>query len=136
MHSIANKTEETTRPGHGAKLPQKKEQAIIALLACPTIHAAAEQIGIAPVTLYRWLREESFVEAYREARKEAVGRAITVIQNSAGEAVRTLSQIMQDPNASPSSRVSAAKTVLEFSIKAVEIDELERRIKTLEERGS
>ena len=50
-----------------AKLTPKQEKAITALLAQPTIEAAAASLGINPATVHRWLQEPAFVEAYRSA---------------------------------------------------------------------
>ena len=48
----------TGKTGHGAKLPTKAEEAISALLRFPTIEQVAESIGVAEVTLRRWLKED------------------------------------------------------------------------------
>lgn len=115
------------------KLTRKQDQAIAALLACPSILDAARQSGIAEVTLYRWLKLEAFQTAYREARRQCVQQAIVQVQQATGEAVETLRAIMRDPEAPASARVSAAKTVLETAVKAVELEDLEARIAALEE---
>ena len=46
--------------------------------------------------------------------------------------METLRSVMQDAEAPASARVSAAKTVLETAIKAVELEDLEARIVALE----
>ena len=55
--------------GHGAKLGHKKEAAIVALLSHRSIEDAAREVGIAPKTLLRWLKDPEFDAAYREARR-------------------------------------------------------------------
>ena len=50
------------------------------------------------------------------------------------EAVATLRGIMLDENKPPSTRVASAKTILDTALKAVEIEELEARIKTIEKK--
>ena len=54
-----------------------QERAIIALLSEPTLRAAAGA-GISETTLWRWLREPCFKEAYRRARSETLARVLGV----------------------------------------------------------
>jgi hypothetical protein len=42
------------------KLSRKQELAMSALLTCPTLLAAAQQCGLAEVTLHRWLKDATF----------------------------------------------------------------------------
>jgi hypothetical protein len=118
--------------GHGEKLSRKQEALIAALLLAPTLADAAHTAGIGEVTAWRWLKEPTFQTAYREARRAVVQQAITKAQRATGTAVETLVTIMQDVNAPASARVSAAKTVLDISVKAVELEDLEQRLAALE----
>ena len=114
-------------------ISRKQELAIVALVACGSITAAAQQCGVAEGTLHRWLKHTVFQAAYREARRAMVQHAITQVQRATGEAVETLRTVMQDAEAPASARVSAAKAVLETAVKAVELEDLEARIATLEQ---
>jgi hypothetical protein len=118
--------------GHGEKVSRKQEQAIMALIACPSITEAATQSGLAEVTLRRWLKQEDFQTAYRAARRTVVQHAIVQVQRATGEAVETLRAVMHDSESPASARVSAAKTILDTAIKAVELEDLEQRITALE----
>ena len=118
--------------GHGQKLTQKQEKLIAALITEETIIAAAEKAGVAEVTVYRWLKLDEFQTAYRQAKTETVRQAIAQLQKNSGVAVRVLREIAQDTDAPASSRVSAARTILETSVKAVELDDLAARVETLE----
>src|SRR2546430_12729651 len=117
---------------HGEKLSRKQELAIAALLTCSAITDAAKQCGIGEVSLHRWLKEPTFQAAYREARREVVQHAIAQIQRASSEAVETLRAVMQDAEAPASSRVAAARTVLDMSLRAVEIEDLQQRVEALE----
>lgn len=119
--------------GHGEKLSRKQEQAIAALLSEPTICAAAGRIGVNEATLYRWLQHEEFQSSYRQARRESVSQAIAGLQQASSEAVQTLRDIMANSEAPVSSRVTAAKAVLELALKAVELEDIEERVTALEE---
>jgi hypothetical protein len=116
-------------------ISRQQEKALTALLTCPSITAAAQQCGVAEVTLHRWLKDTAFQAAYREARRVVVQHAIAQVQRATGEAVETLRSVMQDPEAPASARVSAAKAILETAVKGIEIDDLEVRIAALEALG-
>ena len=120
--------------GHGEKLSRNKEKAIAALLLKPSIPAAAKDVGVGERTLWRWLKDKNFKKAYKEARREVVRQAIAQVQAGLSKAVKTLKNIIDDENASPSARVSAAKTMIDMGLKAVEIEDLESRIEALEAR--
>jgi len=124
-------------PGHGEKLPRRKEQAISALLLHATLSEAAAALAVDESTLRRWLREDTaFQTAYRDARRAVVQQAITQVQRATGEAVETLRNIMQDAEAPASSRVVAARVVLDMSLHTIEIEDLEQRVAALEAQGS
>jgi hypothetical protein len=118
--------------GHGEKLSRKQEALISALLTAPRLADAAQTAGIGEVTAWRWLKDATFQAAYREARRAVVQHAIVQVQHATGEAVETLRSVMQDTEAPASAKVSAAKTILETSVKAVELEDLEARIMALE----
>lgn len=121
--------------GHGNKLSRKKEQAIIALLEAPTVKEAAEVVGVNPATLYKWMAQPEFEEAYRKARHRAMGEAIARLQQASSEAVDTLRDVMGDQEATPASRVTAARAVLELGMRGTEIEVIEVRLKQLEEQA-
>jgi hypothetical protein len=114
------------------KLTRKQEALISALLAAPRLTDAVQQVGISEVTAWRWLKQEAVQTAYREARRAVVHHAIVQVQRATGEAVETLRSVMQDAEAPASAKVSAAKTILDTAVKAIELEDLEHRIGALE----
>lgn len=109
-----------------------QERAIIALLSNSTMKRAALSVGVDETTLWRWLQDKDFHAAYMKARRDTVSRAIARLQQASSEAVNTLREVMKDKTAKGSERVSAAKAVLEFSIKAVEIEDMAERLAQVE----
>jgi hypothetical protein len=89
-----------------AQLTPKQEEAIAALLNCPSIKKAADQVGMSERQLYRWLDEPGFSKAYRAARRQAFSHAISLTQQYAPAAVATLTKISTDPSAPHAARVS------------------------------
>jgi len=118
--------------GHGEKMSRKREQFITALLQLGTVTEAAEEVGIGQATAWRWMRDESFKSAYDEAKKEVLAGTIRKLQGIGLRAVETFYDIMQNPEAPASARVSAAKGVLELFMKAVETQELAERVGVIE----
>jgi hypothetical protein len=120
--------------GHGEKISRKQDLAIAALLEMPTTGAAAKAAGVSEQTLWRWMQVPGFQSQYRVARQRTVEQAIARLQQVAGEAVGVLREIMMDPQNSATPPVLAARSILEFSLKAAELDltvrveELERRL--------
>jgi hypothetical protein len=110
----------------------KQEKAIMALLSEPTIKLAAKKAGVGETTLYRWMQEETFDKAYKEARKKTLDQTISRLQQTTTNAVQTLKDVMEDKEAPASSRVTAAKTVLEMSFKAYELQDLASKIEEME----
>ena len=114
-------------------LTRKQTKAIIALLDHRTVGEAAEAVGVGQSTLFRWMQDEKFQRYFRDAKKRVVDQSISRIQQVSGQAVETLRKIMTDDNMPASSRVACAKTILDMSIKAIELENLEVRVKSLEE---
>ncbi|MBP1934892.1 helix-turn-helix transcriptional regulator [Ammoniphilus resinae] len=114
------------------KINHKQEQVIVALLNYPTIKQAADASGVGETTIYRWLRDEDFKQSYKEVRHKALGNTIARLQQVSQQAVNTLQEVMMDDTATPNSRVSAAKAVLEMAFKAYELEDLAQRVEELE----
>jgi DNA-binding MurR/RpiR family transcriptional regulator len=110
----------------------KHEKLLAALLCSPTIQGAAKVAGISEATALRYLKEAEFSDAYRDARREVVSHALTGLQAACSEAVKTLREVATDITAPASSRVSAAKSILEMSVRSIELDDLAARVETLE----
>ena len=121
--------------GHDAtaELTPRQEEAIAALLTCASVQEAARRVQIGRTTLYRWLKDEIFLTAYHEARRQAMTWIPGRLQRLAGKAIHTLEHILDDPEAPAPARVSAAKTLLEFISPGREIhpeDNYRERVKS------
>ena len=116
---------------HG-ELTHKQHKAIAALLSEATIASAAAKVGITESTLYRWLQDDTFNEAYRQARREAVGQAVARLQQLSSSAVFVLASVMADKATPPSTRVIAAKAIIEYALQAVQLEDLQARVEALE----
>ena len=118
--------------GHGAKFARKKEDAIVALLTTRTTEEAARAVGISTKTLLRWIKEPEFNKAFLAAQRAAFGQAIGRLHQLSSAAVSTLGKVMLEPGTPPATRVRAADSILDHTIKAIEIESLEARLTDLE----
>ena len=119
--------------GHGEKLTRKQEQAISALLSEQTLTAAAERIGVSEITLRRWLKQDGFLAAYREARREVVEKAVSQLQQASWAASTTLLKLLG--SGSDSVRLRAAQTILDQASRGIELLDFEERLTALEKQS-
>ncbi len=113
-------------------LPAKQELAISAVISHPTLKEAALAVGISETTLWRYMQDEAFSRKLRQARRDAVSHAVLRLQRASSDAVKVLSDLMMKDDAPAAARISAARTIIDYSMRAVENDELQTRIESLE----
>lgn len=118
--------------GSSDKLGRKKEAAVLTPLSTRTVEEAVRVARLNPRTLYRWLREADFAAACREAKRAAFGQAVARLHHLSSAAVSTLGKVMLDAGTPPSTRVRAADSILNHTIKAIEIEEISARLAALE----
>lgn len=112
------------------KLTVRQSNALFALLSEPTISKAATMAEVPERTLRAWLHKPAFEAAYRAARRDAMQQAIGRLQQFSGAAAGTLVALMAAPQPAMV-RLGAARAVLEFAIKAVEIEDLRDELERL-----
>ncbi len=116
----------------GEKLTPKQERALVALLDCGEIKKAAEIAEVGEVTLWRWLQAPDFQSRYRAARRQLVETAIAQLQSDCTTAARVLREVAEDRQAPASSRVAAARAIIEQSVSAVQLTDLQERLEEVE----
>jgi len=116
----------------GEKLTPKQERALVALLDCGEIKKAAEIAEVGEVTLWRWLQLSDFQTRYRAARRQLVETAIAQLQSDCTTAARVLREVAEDRQAPASSRVAAARAIIEQSVSAVQLTDLQERLEEVE----
>ncbi len=116
----------------GDELTGKQSKVLALLVSGATIESAAKGGATNAATIHSWLKRPDFAAAYRAARRVVVAQATATLQAACSEAVSTLRAVSSDIDAPASSRVSAARTILELAYRAVEIDDVIARIEKLE----
>lgn len=119
------------RDPHNGK-ERKRAQAVVALLAAPSLDAAAAQCGIGQRTLRRWRSQPEFIAEYNRARQELLEAATGQLRASMTGAVGVLVRIAHEPSAPHAARVTAAARILEFGFYAYRIEDLAARLEKLE----
>jgi len=110
------------------------EHVAFCLLTCPTLKDAADKAGVSDKTLYRMRQDAEFKTVMQTVKNSIFQEAMGKAQAYSLEALEVLKTIMQDIHATDSSRVSAAKTLLELGMAVYESEEILARLDTLERR--
>ena len=105
-----------------------------ALLTSKTIREAARLAHVGERTAWRWLRDPTFKAELRQMQDAHLAEVTRVTVAGMTQALETLEAVMGDPSASPSAKVSAARTVLEMGVRFTEILDLAERVAVLEQR--
>jgi len=114
-------------------LRPNQRKAIEALLAAPSMTAAASLAGCGERTLWRWMHDPGFKAALAEAQREQRRAVSTALRRAGLAAVDTLVAVLGDGTAPTGAKVSAAKAVLELVYRDV-ADDLEARLGDIESR--
>jgi hypothetical protein len=115
---------------------REREKAITALLSSNTIEAAAKRAGISKRTLLRWMEEAEFRDAYAKAKREVLRSATAILTRDSGKAAQTLTKIFTGkPTENQSARVSAARATLRLALDAYALEDLDERLRKLENRN-
>lgn len=118
--------------GHGEKLSRLQEQAIAALLTCPTIAKAAGKAGCSVRALKDWLHDPDFSAAYAEARREVLSGTVGMLLSSCADAVKTLKANLK--RGKPGEQTRAALGILDRAVKYTDQLEFAERLEDLERR--
>jgi hypothetical protein len=117
-----------------SSLSLKQQKALSALIAQPTIGLAAAASGVGERTIYLWLSSDANFQAeFRKVKAEIVSNAMYQLQKATNNAVNVALSLMNDPETPASTRLGAARLVLEMALESVKLEALEARIEALEQ---
>lgn len=114
-------------------LSPKKQAALLALLTNPTKEKAAAAAGITPKTLRSYLAEPEFQAEYKKAFAGLVEDATRQAQQAIAPALSALRDVVEDSSGGPQFRISAARSILEYSLKLTEQNDILSQLHELEE---
>jgi transposase-like protein len=114
------------------ELTGKQKRAVEALLATGEVSAAAKEAGVHRDTLHRWLRQQPFAQAVRDAEARALDDLSRLLVRMGRTAAGTLAKAMSDATVPPATRVRAADVTLSRLLQLRELATLEARVADLE----
>ena len=114
------------------KLTDRQRRVIPYLLASPSIEEACRRARINKTTVYEWLRDEIFRQELKRQRDVVIARALDSLKANIAKATETIVKHLDSRHDNISIR--AAEGIIEFAQKALEHEELEKRIGALEEK--
>ncbi len=120
------------RDATAATLTSRQQQAIAAIVATGDVTVAAQSVGVNRATLYRWLKQPSFVQAVHAAEADAVEDLSRMLVRLGRTAVATLAKAMSDPATPAATKVRAADATLSKLLQLRELATLEQRVTALE----
>ncbi len=113
----------------------KQNRVLAALLTQPTKEKAAQVAGISPRTLRDYLADSDFQAEYKKAFAGLVEDATRQAQQAIAPALSTLREIVESEDQNGQVRVSAARSILEFSLKLTEKTDILARLDALEKEA-
>ncbi|SEL89395.1 hypothetical protein SAMN04487770_12018 [Butyrivibrio sp. ob235] len=114
-------------------ITNKQCKAIQCLLTAPTQEEAAKMAGCSSSTLRRWLDQPEFVKAYQRAQTKLIDSCVMKARNMVSPAFEVLSEIMNDKDNNAQTRVYASRSIIEFSLRLVEINDILHKLESLED---
>lgn len=109
-----------------------RPDAVAAILAAPTITAAADELGVARSTVYRWLENAAFRDDLARARSQAFDAALARLEAGFDAIVSELQRIATNPAVKPSTRVGACRAFIDAAFRSRETITTAERIHELE----
>ena len=113
----------------------KKTRAIAAMLTTSTVADAAAAAGVGHRTLARWLADDpEFRSALQRAEGLAIDAAVRRLVGLQDAAVDVFDDVLSNSSISPTVRLRAASSVIDYLLKLRELRNLEERLAALEDR--
>ena len=114
-----------------SELSERQRRVIPHLLAAPSIEEACKRAHVSKATVYGWFKDETFSSELKRQRNAVIERALDSLKANIAKATETLVKHLDSEHENISIR--AAESIIEFTQKALEHEDLEKRIGALEE---
>jgi hypothetical protein len=118
-----------------ANFNANQRRALLGLLQCPTIRAAADFADITEKTIHKYLKDADFKAELRALQDRTINAASAALSGLTGKALGVLDDTLDDKKATRATRVRAALGILDCLIKVSTFADLEERIAALEARS-
>ena len=114
-------------------LTPSKQRALQALLTCSTKAEAAKAAGISERTLRGYFANDEFKAEYIKACDALIDDATRQLKQLLPLGLDALEHLLSGETISDSTRHAAIRTLLEYTAKYTELNEMERRLEHLEQ---
>jgi len=119
------------------KLPNlstKQNAFILDLAVNGNVKRACQVAGISEKTGHNWLKDEDFNKTLHDIRETLVSRSLNSLMMSLDKAVNAVIRILEDERTSTTSKLSAARLIIENSLKFREQQTLLQRVEEIEKQ--
>jgi hypothetical protein len=113
-------------------LTPNKEKLLAALLTSRSKKDAAAAAGIAERTMRTYFEDPEFCQRYREAFAGVIEDATRQAQALLMPALSTLQTVMEDEEIPAQARITAAKSIIDYSLKLTEQADILEQLRELE----
>lgn len=110
-----------------------KEKLLAALLTSRTKKEAAAAAGISDRTMRSYFEDKEFCQRYREAFAGVIEDATRQAQALLMPALSTLQTVMEDEEIPAQARITAARSIIDYSLKLTEQADILEQLRELEE---
>lgn len=111
-------------------LTNRQLLAINHIIASSTLEDARRKIRLSKGTLYTWLKDDGFKTELKRQRDDLVKEASNHLKGAMTKAVKGLIDLMDTPR--PDLKRWVYKDIIEYTLKSIEIENLEDRLEKVE----
>ena len=113
-------------------LTQKQQAFLNAMLTSKTTDEAIEKAGIHRDTAYKYLNNDDWKKEYREQRNALTDGLTNQLQQLGTQAIQTLEENLTNPDATPATKNTTAKTILDYIYSNYDREQIVERIEEIE----
>ena len=113
-------------------LTQKQNDFLNAMLTSRTVEEATEKADITRNTAYRYLNNDEWQKEYRQKRNELTDTLTSHLLQLGTQAIETLERNMTDPDATPATKNTTAKTILDYIYSNYDREQIVERLEEIE----
>lgn len=132
-------TNRMTKPNETERNPNtltRRQHAVLPHLVCTaSLEEGCRRAGVSKTTIYKWLKNSDFQAELKRLRQALVADALERLKTGLTLAVNKLLELLQ-AEGQVSIQFRAAHALVDHGLKAVEMQDLEQRIATLEQHLS
>ena len=118
-------------PSDSVKLAPRQKRAIPLVVAARNIEEGCRSAAISTQTWYTWMKDKGFKEEVDRQRELVISDALDRLKGSVRGAVEGLRTLLDAEE--KNIRLRACAEVLDYFLKARELEDIERRLSKLEE---